>query len=67
MIKDNLEPRIIPLDSYAYQRGYKEGQKNPDNQTVMSIIRQFLTWLDEDEFHGLDIEQATDFIQSTRS
>lgn len=59
------EPQIISLSEYW--RGYFEGQKNPDNQTIKSIIRQFLTWLDEDEFHGLDLESAVDFVQNTRS
>jgi hypothetical protein len=60
---ENLEPELIPLNSYAYQMGYKEGQKHPTDDVISDIITQFMNWVLDDEIHGIDMQAAVEFIK----
>jgi len=60
---ENLEPKLIPLNSYAYQMGYKEGQKHPTDDVISDIITQFMNWVLDDEIHGIDMQAAVEFIK----
>ena len=62
-MNENQEPSLIPLNSYAYQMGYKEGQKHPTDDVISDIITQFMNWVLDDEIHGIDMQAAVEFIK----
>ena len=62
-MNESQEPNIIPLNSYAYQIGYEEGQKHPTDEVISDIITQFMNWVLDDEIHGIDMRAAVEFIK----
>lgn len=62
-MNSNQTPLITPLNSLAYQEGYKEGQKHPTDDVISDIITQFMNWVLDDEIHGIDMQAAVEFIK----
>lgn len=62
-MNEDQKPTIIPLNSYAYQMGYEEGQKHPTDEVISDIITQFMNWVLDDEIHGIDMHAAVEFIK----
>ena len=49
----------------AFLAGQLYEQLHPSDKVIDRVIRQFLTWLDRDDLHGLALDKAVKFVKET--
>lgn len=49
----------------AFLAGQLYEQLHPSDKVIDRVIRQFLTWLDRDDLHGLALDEAVKFVKET--